>query len=372
MFFAVYENKDISQASITPFSQMPQSPIDEVSSTSKSPNIDGSQSPAPQEKKRCRTLRCVSRKELNGCCGVLLGVYEPYVLNGLMQVIFEKTRVFDINSLSGCLSELEAWFSCIDNANIKLDKSLDIRLLCHAVDAILNTDHLMIITRFLMTLYDHSKIFSGHARLELFGKMLVGKHFTHLFLFWENNVRTAYIQILLFKALSRKRSSVAASAKKKADGEESLTSHEEINVTILDMIDTKLKEMKKIQAYLDHKEKEKEKIRKREEANLQRVRSISLDLEILKVKRVKKFSVEEPDGPPEETETAKKKSKSIPKNLYIYVPRAMEEYEKKLCRYEAWEKSGGPQPKLTLYKTVSGGKMQSTPVRSQSAPLGKL
>lgn len=289
-----------------------------------------------------------------------------------MQVIFEKTRVFDINSLSGCLSELETWFACIDNANIKLDKGLDIRLLCHAVDAILSTDHLMIITRFLMTLYDHSKIFSGHARLELFGKMLVGKHFTHLFLFWENNVRTAYVQILLFKATSRKRSSVMASSKKKADGEEPLTSHEEINVTIFEMIETKLKEMKKIEAYLEHREKEREKIRKREEERSQRVRSISLDFETLEIKKIKKFSIEEPDGPAEETETLKKKSRGVPKNLYVYVPRAMEEYKKKMCRYEAWEKSGGPQPKLTLYKTVSGGKMQSTPVRSQSAPLGKL
>lgn len=347
---------------------MPQSPIDEISGILKSPSIDGSQTQFIQEKK-CRALQCVSRKALTACNCALLEVYEPYVLNGLMHVIFEKTRVFDINSLSGCLTELETWFACLDNASVKLDKGLDINLLCCAVDALLNTDHLLIITRFLMTLYDHSKIFSGHARLELFGKLLICKHFTHLFLFWENNVRTAYIQILLFKVLSRKRSSVISASKKKAEGQEPISSHDEINITLLEMMETRLKEVRKIESVLEHREKEKERNKKKDEAQLVKPRrSVSFDSQGTKDRKNKKVYMDEE----EDKSALRKKSKSIPKALYIYVPRAMEDYRKKLSRYEAWEKAGGPQPKLILYKTVSGGKMQATPVRSQSAPLGKL
>lgn len=345
---------------------MPQSPIYEIPGLMKSPSIDCSQNPHMLEKRHA--LQCVSRKALTGCSCALLEVYEPYVLNGLMHVIFEKTRVFDINALSGCLTELETWFACIDNAGIKLDKGFDIHLLCRAVDAILSTDHLMIITRFLMTLYDHSKIFSGHARLELFGKMLITKHFAHLFLFWENNVRTAYIQILLFKVLSRKRSSVIAASKKKAEGQEPISNHDEINITLLDMMEAKLKEVRRIEGILEYREKEREKHKTSADVHVKKARSASFDLHSLKMRKGKKSFVDEEV----DKEEIRRGKRNIPKALYIYIPRAMEDYRKKLSRYEAWEKAGGPQPKLILYKTVSGGKMQATPVRSQSAPLGKL
>ena len=372
MYFAVYERKDVTQASITPFSQIPQAPVDEMSSYAKSPGVDESpSSPYLLNKRKCRTPQPVPRKALFACGCVLLTICEPYVLNGLMHVMFEKTRALDINSLSGCLCELEIWLSCIDNANIKLGKGFDIKLLCRAVDAILNTDHLLMITKFLVILYEHSKVFSCSARLELFGNTLIEKHFTHLFLFWEDNVRTAYIQILLFKVLTRKRNVLLIASKKKADSQGQPAVNldpNDVNLALFEMIESKVKAVKKLESEIETQEKERETQKKKSFSQYKKSRSVSLDFHGTKSRRIKKFYKEEDAG----KEPHKPKPGHIPKNCYVYVTRAMEDYRKNLSRYEAWEKSGGPQPKLILYRTVSGGKLQATPVRSQSAPLGKM
>jgi hypothetical protein len=51
----------------------------------------------------------------------------------------------------------------------------------------------------LTLLYNYAEIFEGDIRKRLFHDFLIAEHFFNLFLHWDDNVRNAFQQFLVFK-----------------------------------------------------------------------------------------------------------------------------------------------------------------------------
>lgn len=110
---------------------------------------------------------------------------------------------------------IETWLSSMNKYGVKVNDDFDIKFLCEGLDIVFRMDHYILLTKVLISLYNTADIFRGKSRLELFGNLLMDKYFYHLFFYWEENTRNIFMQLILFRLLSAKRSQVRYEIKKR-------------------------------------------------------------------------------------------------------------------------------------------------------------
>lgn len=157
---------------------------------------------------------------------------EPAAFNCLVKQRFSSTSIKAVQQLNSCIAVLDVWLSTLSDLNVTLkgDESdhFDVSFFCKGIDLLISSDHHFIVARTLVILYNHRHVFKGKAFEKIFEKTILEKHFYHLFLNWDDNVRCLFYQLILFKFLPCKKKDVLAfesylSALKAAEGNYKLT-----------------------------------------------------------------------------------------------------------------------------------------------------
>ncbi|KAF2075040.1 hypothetical protein CYY_003650 [Polysphondylium violaceum] len=122
----------------------------------------------------------------------------------MIKILFLKTSVYDVASVSITLSLSEAWLK----EHGILSDSFDINFFCEGIEGIIKSDHHQLLIRAFQMLYNSSESFQGAFRKKLFGDLLLTKYFYQLFLHWDQPVRNAYHHLLLYKMVRIKRANL--------------------------------------------------------------------------------------------------------------------------------------------------------------------
>eukprot|EP01103_Thecamoeba_quadrilineata_P016208 TRINITY_DN5353_c0_g1_i1.p1 TRINITY_DN5353_c0_g1~~TRINITY_DN5353_c0_g1_i1.p1 ORF type:complete len:590 (+),score=97.42 TRINITY_DN5353_c0_g1_i1:41-1810(+) len=153
------------------------------------------------------------KNESGGCfsrfltdCSIEILLCDPTLLNFYLHIVFDRTNVYDLLSVIEVLNLIDTWFRELSENGSKLDSNFDVEYFCKACQIIIDIDHHQLILRLLTILYKYSDIFVGNARRYLFAEFLLNQNFYGLFLHWESSIRNTFQQILVFKALTVKRS----------------------------------------------------------------------------------------------------------------------------------------------------------------------
>lgn len=157
---------------------------------------------------------------------------EPAAFNCLMKQRFGSTSIKAVQQLNNCIAVLDVWLSALSDLKIAMkgdeNDHFDVSFFCKGIDLLISSDHHFIVARTLVILYNHRHVFQGKAFEKIYEKTILEKHFYHLFLNWDDNVRCLFYQLILFKYLSCKKKDVLAfesylSALKAAEGNYKLT-----------------------------------------------------------------------------------------------------------------------------------------------------
>ena len=140
----------------------------------------------------------------------MLNTDVPLVLENVVRFHFLRTRVSDTAQVNECLSFFESWLITLARAKARVGNRFDPSVLSAGIDGLLATDHHLILSKVLALLYNYGWVFHDEPRLALFGDVLLDKHFYHLFLHWDENVRNLFMQVLLFRLLTCKRRDIVS------------------------------------------------------------------------------------------------------------------------------------------------------------------
>ena len=128
------------------------------------------------------------------------------LLNFYVKVLFSKTNVCVIASVTESLCNLEIWFKELKTNNLTIPSNFDIDYLCNGFDIIFQSDHHQLLQRTLGLLYNYADLFVGDIRKSLYCDFLLKKYFFTLFLHWDDGSRNAFQQIIVFRLIKLKRS----------------------------------------------------------------------------------------------------------------------------------------------------------------------
>ena len=84
----------------------------------------------------------------------------------------------------------------------------DYDFLCNAFDVIFDTEYHSLVQKSLTIIYNFAPFFHNNARQAIFMRLFT-KHFFSLFLHWEIAIRNTFQQILVFRVLKSKRTTLA-------------------------------------------------------------------------------------------------------------------------------------------------------------------
>jgi len=129
-------------------------------------------------------------------------------LSLFMRILFSRTKVYDVMNVIDSLSTFESWIKEVRSSGLRFPVSFDIDFFCSAVQAIIDTDHHQTLIKMLSLIYNFAELFDGEARRILFGEFLIKKHFFSLFLHWDDTVRNSFQQLMVYKVLRVKRSTL--------------------------------------------------------------------------------------------------------------------------------------------------------------------
>ena len=156
-----------------------------------------------------RALALLPRAEL-----LLLAAGHPQPLNALVQLAYARTPVGETPAVVATLLAVDAWLADVAaRGRLLAAPAFDADAFCRGLDVILQTDHHMILAKLLTMVHTYAPLFRGHARIALLSGLLLQRHFYHLFLHWNPNVRSIFIQVLVFKTLLTKRRYLGAPEK---------------------------------------------------------------------------------------------------------------------------------------------------------------
>lgn len=137
---------------------------------------------------------------------LLLATGHPQPFAALVQLAYACTPVRETPRVVATLLALDTWLADLAARRMLLGgRAFDAAAFCRGLDVILQTDHHMILARLLTMVYAYGSLFRGRARLALFRTLLLQHHFYHLFLHWNDNVRSIFCQVLVYRALLTKR-----------------------------------------------------------------------------------------------------------------------------------------------------------------------
>lgn len=106
------------------------------------------------------------------------------------------------------IADIEYFLSKLRTKVLLLKKDFDIDLLFTFVDKIIESENVTTIQRVLSMLYTYADLFSGSTRQRFFLEYLLNKQFNTLAFFWEENIPSLFIQLLLFKGSIAKRCNI--------------------------------------------------------------------------------------------------------------------------------------------------------------------
>lgn len=138
---------------------------------------------------------------------LLLEQTNSELIDSFVKAVFLRTNVFDLLSVLNTLHLLEGWFNDMQAHNCILPATFDVVFFCSGIDVLLKSDHHQIVLRVISHLYSFTEIFEGTLRAHLFD-LLLSKFFYILFMHWDPGVRNAYHQLLIFKMVRIKRSTL--------------------------------------------------------------------------------------------------------------------------------------------------------------------
>lgn len=144
------------------------------------------------------------------CENLMLNTAVPLVLENIVRFHFCRTRVSDTGQVNECISFFESWLITLARARARVDSAFDATVLCAGIDGLLASDHHLILSKVLALFYNYAWIFHDTPRVALLGNVLLEKHFYHLFLHWDENVRNLFMQFILFRLLTCKRRDVVS------------------------------------------------------------------------------------------------------------------------------------------------------------------
>lgn len=122
-------------------------------------------------------------------------------INVLLHLLVPRTNAHDVSECYRCLDTLDAWFQELklidehftpDSAN----------LLLKALDILFASDHFQILIRTLIFVYNILDLFAssaGKLRMRLVYDFLLKEWFFKLFLHWNDDTRTCFHRILVYK-----------------------------------------------------------------------------------------------------------------------------------------------------------------------------
>jgi len=325
-----------------------------------------------------------SRPLLDASCALLLA--QPSLINLYMKILFQRTNALHIPSVMDTLATLEIWFKHFISHKTHLPANFDCSYFASCLQILFNFDHHQIVNRVISVLYNNSDAFSGTARKGLFLDFLVKKNFFNLFLHWDDNIRNAFHQLLVFKACRVRRSLLAAEGihvdeLASADANVSkLTINNHVPVIIRDYMgneiiteppthtqsapsspapqpaSTENSDIGNLETVEARPRRDSRPVNVRVNSFIQKkdlAKSIELEAELSDPQQNQErenfldtvvFAKIEAFVRIIQEQLRDKTIHAFDKELEVYVPRALSEYKLYLSRYYAWERSGETDP----------------------------
>ncbi|ELP87916.1 hypothetical protein EIN_275030 [Entamoeba invadens IP1] len=131
--------------------------------------------------------------------GILVSSVHPKMINFYMETELSRTNMYDEGAVLSTIADLEFYFSKLRTKVLLLKKDFDVELLCKFIDTIIESENVVTLQRILTVLYSYADLFSGKVRHTFFIEYLLDKKFFVLAYFWEENVISLFVQLLLFK-----------------------------------------------------------------------------------------------------------------------------------------------------------------------------
>lgn len=227
---------------------------------------------------------------------------KPSIINLYMSIVFKKVSIYDPMSVLDGLNRLEAWFGEFKVRRMSLPAGFDVEYFCRGLDIIIRTWHHQNISRVLTLLYNFADLLVAETRWYVFGTFLIQQHFFNLFLHWEVNVRNVFHQILIYRMVRIKRSELR---------------NEGFSVPNL----------------AKDYEGENGTLPKVELDESERILDIALYHKLESYVGILRKQVQ-----------GQTSSNAFPRDLEVYVPKALSEYSTYMSQYYQWESSNSTDP----------------------------
>eukprot|EP01097_Dermamoeba_algensis_P008135 TRINITY_DN5282_c0_g1_i1.p1 TRINITY_DN5282_c0_g1~~TRINITY_DN5282_c0_g1_i1.p1 ORF type:complete len:552 (-),score=94.19 TRINITY_DN5282_c0_g1_i1:219-1874(-) len=130
---------------------------------------------------------------------------NPALLNYFMKMCFLRTNAYEVNSVIELLNDYDNWLKEISASGLQIGSDFDWKFYCTGLDKIFDTDRHQLVMRALSSLYKYAHVFVDESRKQIFCEFLLKKYFYHFFLHWDQGVRNAYHQLLVFRMIRTKR-----------------------------------------------------------------------------------------------------------------------------------------------------------------------
>ena len=130
---------------------------------------------------------------------------NPELLSWLVKYCFNQTNAHSAESVNAMFSKLEMWFGELDRNLYRVPSSFDVEYFLKGLDVILSIDHHVILARLLSFIFSYAHVFRGKIRRAVIEEFFVKQHFFTLFLHWDDVVRNYYQQFLIYKTVRIRR-----------------------------------------------------------------------------------------------------------------------------------------------------------------------
>ena len=128
---------------------------------------------------------------------------NPNLLQVWANVCIGYTNIFQSRSVEMSMNQLNGWTQVIGKPSV-CTRVMDMKVLVHAVENLIVSEHHRILTSVLSFLYRNAKrLFVGPTQnghhLKLMGVILLSRNFFNLFLHWDHAVRVHFHHILVYR-----------------------------------------------------------------------------------------------------------------------------------------------------------------------------
>ena len=136
---------------------------------------------------------------------ILVMIY-PSLLNHFIEKFIHRINLYNFKQIDEFLSVIDTWIVNLIEHNLYSTHTFNMKLFISFIEEIIKTDHFQLLLSTIIMLFGCSYFFIGKQRIQLIKEFLIDKYFFYFFAHWNNYVRRAFHQFILYKLVFSKRS----------------------------------------------------------------------------------------------------------------------------------------------------------------------